>query len=333
MIIYLLIAVAVFYLVLFLLKPIIATFRDRPATTYVHQFFDPQPTAGRGTPKAANCHPFPSIFDEPEKYISFIVPVYNEENRLPDMMNETMEYLESRAHRDRAFTYEVIIVDDGSKDNTVKVAMGYVKKYGADNVRVLKLGVNQGKGGAVQQGMLHARGQYLLMVDGDGATRIEDLESLETRLKQAEQKTRGGAVAVGSRAHYQDSAVAKRAWYRNILMHGFHFLVSLLCVRGIRDTQCGFKLFSRSAATHLFLNQHLRRWSFDVELLFIAQQLNIPIVEVAVNWTEIPGSKVDVVAASLMMGRDLLVIRFSYLFGVWKVLPPSRFVNDVRGAL
>jgi dolichyl-phosphate beta-glucosyltransferase len=109
----------------------------------------------------------------------------------------------------------------------------------------------------------------------------------------------------------------QRAWYRNILMHGFHFAVSTLCVRDIRDTQCGFKLFSRQSALLLFPLQHLRRWCFDVELLFLAQRLRLPVREVAVNWEEVPGSKLQLLESSLLMARDLCIIRACYATGIW----------------
>lgn len=312
---------ALLYVVFFFLKPILDSSKQPPATSYYHEFTDP----GVGN-EAPQKKPFPSLSDAPTKYLSLIVPAYNEALRIEGMLNEALKYLMER-EKDAKFTFEIIIVDDGSRDSTARVAMNYVEKYGSDVVRLLKLSANQGKGGAVQQGMLHARGQYLLMVDSDGATRIEDFGLLEEKVKLAAQD--GMGIAVGSRAQYEKKALAERAWYRNILMLGFHFLVSTLCVRGIRDTQCGFKLFTRRAAQYVFPNQHLRRWSFDVELLYLAQHHNpsIPIEEVPVRWMEIAGSKLNVATATLQMGRDLFVIRLCYLFGVWRAHPASLFMN------
>lgn len=101
-------------------------------------------------------------------------------------------------------------------------------------------------------------------------------------------------------------------------MHGFHFIVSTLCVRNIRDTQCGFKLFNRSAAQLLFPPLHIERWAFDVELFYLANMLSIQVVEIPVRWQEIPGSKLDVFSATVTMLRELLLIRFCYTFGIWK---------------
>ncbi len=102
-------------------------------------------------------------------------------------------------------------------------------------------------------------------------------------------------------------------------MHGFHLLVDALCVRGIRDTQCGFKLFTRRTAARLFPNLHVERWAVDVELLFMAQSLGIPMTEVPVSWQEIEGSKLGPISASLQIGRDMLRIRINYWLGWWRM--------------
>eukprot|EP01083_Nonionella_stella_P066229 174203_1 len=241
-------------------------------------------------PKNGEKREFPSVFDDSSVSLSLIVPSYNESNpkRLPKMMKETMHYLEQRYAEDEDFTYEVIIVDDGSSDNTTEIGLEFSRKFSTEKVRVLTFPVNQGKGFAVQQGMLHARGASLLMVDADGASEITHLARLEGALGRAMTGATGSAAAVGSRAHLQEAAEVERAWYRNLLMHGFH-LLTLMCVGGIRDTQCGFKLFSREAAQRIFPSQKIRRWCFDVELLFIASQLEIPVVEVPIGWHEVDG--------------------------------------------
>jgi len=102
-------------------------------------------------------------------------------------------------------------------------------------------------------------------------------------------------------------------------MYGFHWFVFFVGVRGVADTQCGFKLFSRRSATYLFPNQHIERWAFDVELLLIAQYLNIPIKEVPVNWQEVDGSKLDPISATVEMAKDMLFIKLAYIFGIWKI--------------
>lgn len=154
----------------FLAAPLITAWRARASPQFAVEtyFQDPQENYAKKL--------FPSIFDPPSLFITLVVPAYNEELRLAPMMDETMRYLRGRQQQDERFTYEVIIVDDGSTDQTVRVAHGYSRKYGADVVRLLQLQRNHGKGGAVRKGMLRGRGRYLLMVDADGATRINDLE-------------------------------------------------------------------------------------------------------------------------------------------------------------
>uniref|UniRef100_A0A8C8SFU4 Dolichyl-phosphate beta-glucosyltransferase n=1 Tax=Pelusios castaneus TaxID=367368 RepID=A0A8C8SFU4_9SAUR len=261
----------------------------------------------------------PSIHDPATKELSVVVPSYNEEDRLPLMMDEALDYLEKRQKQDPTFTYEVIVVDDGSKDQTTKVAMKYCKKYGSDKVRVLTLVKNRGKGGAVRMGVFSSRGKKILMADADGATKFADIEKVEEGLRNLQPWPDQMAIACGSRAHLEQDSVAQRSYFRTLLMYGFHFLVWFLCVKKIRDTQCGFKLLTREAALRTFSALHIERWAFDVELLYIAQCLKIPVAEVAVNWTEIDGSKLVPFWSWLQMGRDLLFIRLRYLTGAWRL--------------
>ncbi|XP_075562785.1 dolichyl-phosphate beta-glucosyltransferase isoform X3 [Pelecanus crispus] len=230
----------------------------------------------------------PSIHDPPTRELSVVVPSYNEEDRLPLMMDEALDYLEKRQKQDPSFTYEVIVVDDGSKDQTTK-------------------------------GVFSSRGKKILMADADGATKFADIEKVEEGLKNLQPWPNQMAISCGSRAHLEKDSIAKRSYFRTLLMYGFHFLVWFLCVKEIRDTQCGFKLLTREAALRTFSTLHIERWAFDVELLYIAQHLGIPIAEVAVNWTEIEGSKLVPFWSWLQMGRDLLFIRLRYMTGAWQL--------------
>jgi dolichyl-phosphate beta-glucosyltransferase len=148
------------------------------------------------------------------------------------MMKETLEYLEGKS-----YSYEVIIIDDGSRDSTTKVATTYSVKYSSDKIRVLTLAKNRGKGGAVQLGMLSARGEYLLMVDADGATRFSDLEKVFAVMDKIASDCDTPAIAVGSRAHLETDSIANRSFFRTVLMKGFHLIVWLLCVRSVHDSQ------------------------------------------------------------------------------------------------
>jgi dolichyl-phosphate beta-glucosyltransferase len=278
-------------------------------------------------PVTGNAILFPSIDDEPTVKLSVIVPAYNEEERVSPMLEECVEFLEART-KQGDFTYEIIVVSDGSTDSTVKVANEWCSKLGVDKLRVLELETNRGKGGAVRLGMQSARGAVLLFADADGATKFSDLTKLEKSLfekievdylKKSDDLRGNLAIIVGSRAHLEKESIAKRSLFRTILMYGFHFLVWLFTVKTVKDTQCGFKLFTRDAARLCFDSIHVERWAFDVELLYIAQCLNIPVAEVAVNWTEIEGSKLTPFWSSVQMGKDLGLIWLRYLIGAWKI--------------
>jgi len=273
---------------------------------------------------------FPFLEERSAVVLSVVVPAYNEEDRLPIMLEETYDYLENRKNTDPSFSYEVIVVDDGSKDNTTKVALDIARKRASSTMRVLTFKKNRGKGGAVRMGVLSSRGEKILMVDADGATKFSDLDNVEKALDKFKGGKEGMAVSVGSRAHLQDDAVAQRNWFRNFLMFGFHFLVYFLCVKGIRDTQCGFKLFTRKAALRLFTCLHVERWAFDVELLYIAQCLGVPVAEVPVNWQEIDGSKMVPIFSWIQMGKDLLLIRLRYVISAWKIAEGQPKIVDLQ---
>ncbi|KAE9552207.1 hypothetical protein FO519_004588 [Halicephalobus sp. NKZ332] len=259
---------------------------------------------------------------DPEVYVSVVIPAMNEEERLPVMLEECLEYLNSRAKESKEFTFEIIVVDDGSKDKTSEVAFNQGRKQEENKLYVLKLPKNVGKGGAVRFGTFCARGKIILFADADGATKFEEFEKLETALVDACSdgdyfEWEYPAVSIGSRAHLAEKSKAERTFFRTILMKGFHLVVWLFAVKSIKDTQCGFKMFTRSAAAMLFPKLHIERWAFDVELLYLAEKAGIPIKELSVDWKEIAGSKITPIISWIQMGRDILLIWFRYTFRIW----------------
>ena len=244
--------------------------------------------------------------------LSVVVPAYNETERLSVMMNEAIAYLTDRRNSQPKFTWEVIVVDDHSNDATYDLATTF--NTSATPVYAIRLRKNAGKGGAVRVGALHAVGEKILMVDADGATRFSDIEKLE---KQYDPSA-GVDVVFGSREHLTRTAdVQKRHPVRKALMYMFHLAVYVIIGTNIKDTQCGFKLFSQRASKVLFKSLHLERWAFDTELVLLCQMLKFRVAEVDVDWTEIPGSKLNVAVASVQMLRDMILLRLMYVLGVW----------------
>lgn len=219
--------------------------------------------------------------------------------------------------------WEIIVVSDGSTDSTINVALDHARKCKdlSGSIRVVALASNRGKGGAVTHGMRHVRGQYVGFADADGASKFADISKL-IKATQDASDSQGRAFAVGSRAHLVGSeTVVKRSKLRNFLMHSFHLLLRLLtppATSRIRDTQCGFKLFSRAALPYIVPHMHSEGWIFDVEMLMLAERAKIPMVEVPIGWHEVKGSKLNVVWDSLGMAWGLAILRLAWMIGVYQ---------------
>lgn len=220
------------------------------------------------------------------------------------------------------------MVDDFSIDGTVDIVRRFMASEKGASIQLLKLNRNRGKGGAIKAGIEFCRGQYILMADADGATDVDSIALLYEKHLSSEVNMpifRGKmGMTIGSRAHLAMKSIKTRSFIRTVLMKGFHLLVQVLCSNKIKDTQCGFKLFNYGTAVMLFRNMHIHGWAFDVELIYTAESLGIPITEIDVNWKEIEGSKLikspfDVVSTSLTMARDMLCIRACYYLGIWSL--------------
>lgn len=246
---------------------------------------------------------------------------------------------------------EWLIVNDGSKDSTCdsvretyKSLMDSTNGSGrsGDNMspvslaldwdwKIVSLKRNGGKGAAVKTGMNVAKGMFHLMVDADGATNFENgLRNLTQELEgfscsnDSERDVDPMIAIFGSRAHLQTESTAKRSFVRTLLMKGFHFFVSLFVSSKVHDTQCGFKLFSKSASEVVFKTLHLRRWAFDTEIVLVCDMQAIKICEVAVPWKEVDGSKLStsklaLALVSLSMLRDMICVRACYTLRIWRV--------------
>lgn len=237
--------------------------------------------------------------------LSVVIPAYNEESRLPVYLNGILAHLQSLQ-----FPWEVIIVDDGSIDSTASVVESFSLED--QRVKLIRLPSNRGKGFAVKTGMLQATGKLRLFADADGATPITELK----RLKQAVDD--GADIAIASRALHGRGTVVRAHLHRRVMGAIFNGLVNLVAVRGIKDTQCGFKLFTADCAQTVFSLQRIEDFGFDVEILFIGGKHGYRIVEVPVDWTEVKGSKVRLFHDSVKMFSDIFLVRKNNRLGAYE---------------
>ena len=235
--------------------------------------------------------------------LSVVIPAYNEARRLPATLTEITAYLTD--HR-RWLPAEIIIVDDGSSDRTRSVATAAEVGEGV-SVICLSHDHNRGKGAAVRTGFATARGELILLSDADLATPISELDRLAEAL--------AGGLAVGSRAVDRSRIERRQPFYRDLMGRGFNLAVRALAVRGIRDTQCGFKLFEGNLGRALAAVQRIDGFAYDVELIARARRSGYVVCEVPVRWRHVEESRVQPVVHSASMFLDLLRIGWWRLRG------------------
>lgn len=236
-------------------------------------------------------------------FLSLIIPAYNEAGRIEPSLDTALRYL-----RTVPYDVELIVVDDGSKDNTVEVVSNIFKNKpeGMNNVmlRIIPLGQNQGKGAAVRRGMLEAIGEIRIFTDADFSTPIKEIEKVIPLIQSGQYD-----VIVGSRAVEHRKLVKKhQPWYREAMGRFYNVIVQTAVFRGIKDTQCGFKGFSGKAAQRLFSKQKLTGFSFDVEVLYLARKAGYKMKEIAIEWYNDERSTVDT-ASSFKALMELLRVR------------------------
>lgn len=228
--------------------------------------------------------------------VSIVIPAYNEEERIGPTLYEIVNYF-----RGREAQFEIIVVDDGSTDQTAEVAC---QKLSSVSYQILKNSSNRGKGYSVRRGVLASRGDIVLFVDSDLSTPIEDFKKLELALCD------GFDVAIGSRALQTSDIQVHQNILRETMGKIFNVIAQLLSFRDIHDSQCGFKAFKRQAAKTLFERQKLNGFCFDAEILFLAQRMGYRIQEMGVRWHNSPRSKVHIIRDPIKMFRDLFYIRW-----------------------
>lgn len=239
--------------------------------------------------------------------LSLIIPAYNEEKRILPTLKEIYAYL---AGRD--YTFEIIVVDDGSTDKTVQIVKDFIKNVNPSDgklINILLNGENKGKGYTVKNGMLSANGEYIFFTDADLSTPIEELERCLPYLQG------NYDIVIGSRSLADSDIIIHQPWYREKMGKIFNFMVNMILIKGIIDTQCGFKGFKRKAVETIFNRCAIEGFSFDVETLYLARKFNFTIKEIPIKWRNSTLSKVSPVRHSVQMFLDLIGIRINELKG------------------
>jgi dolichyl-phosphate beta-glucosyltransferase len=230
--------------------------------------------------------------------LEVVIPAYNEEERLVRTLERIREY-----YGEQSYTWRCTVVSDGSKDRTEQIAQEFADKD--EHFRSNSYETNRGKGYAVRHGILRANADRVLFCDADLATPQEETEKLWRAMEA------GADVAIGSRPKKDSNLEIRQPLYREILGRAFNKAVQLLAVRGIDDTQCGFKMFSEKAAQDVFKRCKLDGFGFDFEAMMIARDLGYQIDEVPIRWRHQEGSKVVLMRDGPRMLRDLVKLRLA----------------------
>jgi glycosyltransferase involved in cell wall biosynthesis len=225
-------------------------------------------------------------------FLSIVIPAHNEQNRLPGTLEQIFHFLEQQT-----FTSEVIVVENGSTDQTYEFAQQFAKQHA--NMRVLQS--SKGKGAAVQHGMLNAKGEYRFMCDADLSMPVQEI------IKFIPPKLQDFDIAIASR-EAKGAVRYNEPSYRHWGGRGINFIIQVLILPGLNDTQCGFKCFRAEVAEDVFKRQTLLGWSFDIELLYVARRRDYRILEIPIHWYHFSDSKVNALRDAVRMIQDIFRI-------------------------
>lgn len=247
----------------------------------------------------------PTTTDACRPRYSIVIPAYNESSRVGTTLEKVLAHVS-----ERGWDAEIIAVDDGSRDNTADIIHG----YSLDNprLRLLRNPGNRGKGYSIRNGMLHAQGEIVLFSDADLSSPIEEADKLFAAIA-------GGAdIAIGSRWLRSDLQTQRQPLHRQLFGRIFNLMLRVTLGLSFKDTQCGFKAFTRRAATTIFPLQRIERWGFDPELLFLAKSFGFKVAEVPVEWAHREGTRINPVRDGSRMFLEMLTIRWNAITGKYK---------------
>jgi glycosyltransferase involved in cell wall biosynthesis len=235
---------------------------------------------------------------------SIVIPAYNEGARLGATLQRVLAYVTNQG-----WNAEIIVVNDGSRDNTVEIIRGYAENN--SNLRLLENPENRGKGYSVRNGMLNATGDVLLFSDADLSSPIEEAPKLLAAIAA------GADVAIGSRWLRSNLQTQRQPLYRQLFGRIFNIALRVILGLSYSDTQCGFKAFTRRAAQSIFAQQKIERWGFDPELLFLAKRFGIKVAEIPVEWGHSEGSRISYFRDGVRMFEEMLKVRWYAITGAY----------------
>jgi len=244
------------------------------------------------------------------KTYSIVIPAYNESTRICTTLEKVLAFVKTKG-----WTTEIVVVNDGSTDGTSVIVQGYAARHA--NLRLIENPGNRGKGYSVRNGMLHATGEILLFSDADLSSPIEESEKLFAALEQ------GADVAIGSRWLRSELQVQPQPLLRRIFGRSFNMALRLVLGLNYKDTQCGFKAFTRRAAQAIFPLQHIERWGFDPEILFLAERFGFRVKEVPVQWAHREGTHISPLRDGIRMLMEMLRVRWYSITGKYETRPAS----------
>jgi dolichyl-phosphate beta-glucosyltransferase len=238
----------------------------------------------------------------PRPGYSIIIPAYNEGTRLGATLEKVLAYV-----KERGWDAEVIAVNDGSSDNTAEIIRGWAEKN--PRLKLVENPGNRGKGYSVRNGMLHAQGEILLFTDADLSSPIAEAGKLFAAIAD------GADIAIGSRWLRSDLQTQRQPLYRQFFGRIFNLLLRITLGLNFKDTQCGFKAFTRRAAKTIFPLQKIERWGFDPELLYLARKFGFKVIEVPVSWAHREGTRISPLRDGPAMFLEMLKIRWNAVRG------------------
>jgi glycosyltransferase involved in cell wall biosynthesis len=241
---------------------------------------------------------------------SIVIPAYNESARLRATLDRVLAHI-----RDRQWNTEVLVVNDGSRDNTAQIVEEYAARH--PMFRLIQNPGNRGKGYSVRNGMLHASGETMLFTDADLSSPIEEADKLFTALNN------GADVAIGSRWLRAELQTQRQSLHRQLFGRVFNLALRIILRLPYRDTQCGFKAFTRRATQAIFPLQHIERWGFDPEILFLARKFELKVEEVPVEWAHSEGTRINPLRDGIRMFVEMLKVRWYSLTGKYDASPTS----------